>query len=101
MGEVRAGKVIELEVAESDPAKARATGEEMGRRLLANTGDRELPRECGGGVKAGIVLFPGINRERDMAIALERSSGQAPRMILGVTEDGAARAGPGGHSGRV
>ena len=32
-------------------------------------------------MKAGIVLFPGINRERDMAIALERSSGQAPRMI--------------------
>jgi phosphoribosylformylglycinamidine synthase len=32
-------------------------------------------------MKAGIVIFPGINRERDMAIALERSSGQAPRMI--------------------
>ena len=24
-------------------------------------------------MKAGIVIFPGINRERDMAIALERS----------------------------
>ena len=32
-------------------------------------------------MKAGIVLFPGINRERDMAIALERSSGSKPRMI--------------------
>lgn len=32
-------------------------------------------------MKAGIVLFPGINRERDMAIALERSSGRKPRMI--------------------
>jgi len=32
-------------------------------------------------MKAGIVLFPGINRERDMAIALENSSGVAPRMI--------------------
>ena len=32
-------------------------------------------------MKAGIVIFPGINRERDMAIALERSSGQAPRML--------------------
>ncbi len=30
---------------------------------------------------AGIVVFPGINRERDMAIALERSSGRKPRMI--------------------
>jgi phosphoribosylformylglycinamidine synthase subunit PurQ / glutaminase len=29
----------------------------------------------------GILLFPGINRERDMAIALSRSFGQAPRMV--------------------
>jgi phosphoribosylformylglycinamidine synthase len=32
-------------------------------------------------MKAGIVLFPGINRERDMAIALEGSTGEKPRMI--------------------
>jgi phosphoribosylformylglycinamidine synthase len=32
-------------------------------------------------MRAGIVVFPGINRERDMAIALERSSGHPPRMI--------------------
>jgi len=32
-------------------------------------------------MRAGIVVFPGINRERDMAIALERSSGHRPRMI--------------------
>lgn len=32
-------------------------------------------------MKAGIVVFPGSNRERDMAIALERGSGQRPRMI--------------------
>jgi phosphoribosylformylglycinamidine synthase len=31
-------------------------------------------------MKAGVVVFPGINRERDMAIALTRS-GAAPRMI--------------------
>jgi phosphoribosylformylglycinamidine synthase PurS subunit len=37
VGEVRAGKVIELDLAETDPAKARATAEEMARRLLANT----------------------------------------------------------------
>lgn len=35
--EVRAGKVIELDLAETDPAKAKATAEEMARRLLANT----------------------------------------------------------------
>jgi phosphoribosylformylglycinamidine synthase PurS subunit len=37
VGEVRAGKVIELELAETDPAQARATAEDMARRLLANT----------------------------------------------------------------
>ncbi len=37
VGEVRAGKVIELELAETDPDRARAQAEAMGRRLLANT----------------------------------------------------------------
>ncbi len=37
VGEVRAGKVIELDLAETDPAKARAAAAEMGRKLLANT----------------------------------------------------------------
>ena len=32
-------------------------------------------------MRAGIVVFPGINRERDMAIALARSLGRAPRMV--------------------
>jgi phosphoribosylformylglycinamidine synthase I len=32
-------------------------------------------------MKAGIVIFPGINRERDMAIALEGSFGAKPRMV--------------------
>lgn len=37
VGEVRMGKVIVLDLAESDPAKARVAAEEMARRLLANT----------------------------------------------------------------
>jgi phosphoribosylformylglycinamidine synthase len=37
VGEVRAGKVIELELNEADPAKAQAVAEAMARRLLANT----------------------------------------------------------------
>ena len=37
IGEVRAGKVIELELAETDPAKAKQAAEEMARKLLANT----------------------------------------------------------------
>lgn len=37
VGDVRAGKVIELELTETDTAKARAEAEEMARKLLANT----------------------------------------------------------------
>lgn len=32
-------------------------------------------------MKAAIVTFPGTNRERDMAIALKRATGQAPQMV--------------------
>jgi len=35
--DVRAGKVIELTLAETDSAKARAAAEEMARKLLANS----------------------------------------------------------------
>jgi phosphoribosylformylglycinamidine synthase len=34
--DVRAGKVLEIELAETDPVRARATAEEMARKLLAN-----------------------------------------------------------------
>lgn len=37
VGEVRCGKVMIVEVAEADPDAARAAGEQMARRLLANT----------------------------------------------------------------
>lgn len=37
VGDVRAGKVIELELTETDPAKAKAQAEDMARKLLANT----------------------------------------------------------------
>ena len=65
VGEVRAGKVIELELAEADPAKAKAAAEDMARRLLANTviesfrveiachGQCEPPRH-GGADRAGL-----------------------------------------------
>ena len=37
IGEVRQGKLIELEVAETDPVKAKGQIEDMCRKLLANT----------------------------------------------------------------
>ena len=36
VGEVRAGKVIELELTETDAGRAKAAAEEMARKLLAN-----------------------------------------------------------------
>lgn len=41
---------------------------------------RGNPPNAEAGMKAGIVVFPGINRERDMAITLERS-GATPCLI--------------------
>ena len=35
--DVRAGKVLEIELSENDPEKAKATAEDMARKLLANT----------------------------------------------------------------
>ncbi len=37
VGDVRAGKVIELEMAETDAAAAKTAAEEMAKKLLANT----------------------------------------------------------------
>ena len=35
--DVRAGKVLEIELSETDPERAKAAAEEMARKLLANT----------------------------------------------------------------
>jgi phosphoribosylformylglycinamidine synthase PurS subunit len=37
VNDVRAGKVIELDLAETDPEKAKAQAEDMARKLLANS----------------------------------------------------------------
>jgi phosphoribosylformylglycinamidine synthase len=37
VGEVRMGKIVELELTETDAAKAKTEAEEMARKLLANT----------------------------------------------------------------
>jgi phosphoribosylformylglycinamidine synthase subunit PurQ / glutaminase len=33
-------------------------------------------------MRAAVIVFPGTNRERDMAIALERATGQRPTMLF-------------------
>ncbi|WP_428484372.1 phosphoribosylformylglycinamidine synthase subunit PurS [Rhodopila sp.] len=37
VSDVRAGKILEIELTETDPARAHAVAEEMARKLLANT----------------------------------------------------------------
>ncbi len=37
VNDVRAGKIIEVELAETDPTKVRAAAEDMARKLLANS----------------------------------------------------------------
>jgi len=37
VGEVRAGKIIVLDLAETDPARAKTQAEDMAKKLLANT----------------------------------------------------------------
>ena len=46
--DVRAGKVIELDLAETDPSRAKAAAEEMARKLLANTVIESFRVEIGG-----------------------------------------------------
>lgn len=38
-------------------------------------------------MRAGLAIYPGINRERDMAIALERASGHKPRPLWHTETD--------------
>jgi phosphoribosylformylglycinamidine synthase subunit PurQ / glutaminase len=38
-------------------------------------------------MRAGLVTFPGINRERDMAIALKLAAGREPRMVWHTETD--------------
>jgi phosphoribosylformylglycinamidine synthase len=47
VGEVRQGKFIEVELAETDRAKAKAAAEEMCRKLLANTVIEDFKVEVG------------------------------------------------------
>ena len=80
VGEVRAGKVIELDLAETDAAERPRPGRGHGPQAAGQHRHRELLGGAGL-MRAGIVVFPGINRERDMAIALDRAPAGKPRMV--------------------
>ena len=77
---VRQGKVFDIEIEGSDPAKAEALLKQAADQAARQYRDRELPRGRAG-MKAAVVVFPGINRERDMARTLALISGVAPAMV--------------------
>ena len=52
-------------------------------------------------MKAAVLVFPGINRERDMARTLELVSGSAPAMVWHAEHDIAGRHRSGGDPGRL
>ena len=54
VGEVRAGKVIELDLAETDPNRARASAEAMARNLLANSVIESFQVELASAPKRGV-----------------------------------------------
>jgi hypothetical protein len=94
---VRAGKVIELELAETDAAKAQAQAEEMARRLLANTVIESFRVEvgCSAVIKASLLVMAVLTvlisiglrwrEERMPQVAAQKRLGMLARGKKGMT----------------
>ena len=66
---VRQGKYFEIDLAETDHDKAKAAVDGHVQQAPRQHGDRELRDRAR--MKSAVVVFPGINRERDMMRALD------------------------------
>ena len=77
---VRQGKVFDIELAEADRTAGGSGAEGGSGETPRQYGDRELP-DRGHRMKSAVVVFPGINRERDMARTLKLISGREPAMV--------------------
>ena len=53
----------------------------MCRKLLANTVIENFRIERLNGMKSAVIVFPGSNCDRDLAVALERVTGRKPTMV--------------------
>ena len=78
---VRQGKVFDIELSGSDKARAEAALKAAADKLLAKYRDRELSGRTALKMKSAVLVFPGINRERDMARALKLASGNEAAMV--------------------
>ena len=85
VNDVRAGKLIELDLADG---VSEAEVEAMCRKLLANTviENFRIEREAGdgAGVKSAVIVFPGSNCDRDLAVALRAGQRHARRRWSGT-----------------
>ena len=75
---VRQGKIVEIDLAETDPQKVKAAVREMCDRLLATPSWRLLRGTAV--MRAAVVVFPGSNCDRDMAVAF-KGAGAEVRMV--------------------
>ena len=80
--------MFDIEIEGADRAGAEAALEAAAEKLLANTVIENYRVEVTGmkgptgiAMKSAILVFPGINRERDMARALRLVSGREPAMV--------------------
>ena len=80
---VRQGKVFDIELSGADKAKAEAALKDAADKLLANTVIENYGSNCSrrASMKSAVLVFPGINRERDMARALKLVSGKEAAMV--------------------
>ena len=79
---VRQGKVFDIEIEGGDKARAEAALKDAAEKLLANTVIENYRIEVVViAMKSAVVVFPGINRERDMARTLKLISGREPAMV--------------------
>src|SRR4029077_4822376 len=79
---VRQGKVFDIEIADGDRADAEARLKDAAEKLLANTVIENYRGEImGEPMKYAVIVFPGINRERDRARTLRLVSGREPAMV--------------------
>ena len=80
VNDVRAGKLIELDLADGTDD---AAIEDMCRKLLANTviENFRIERLERKRVNSAVIVFPGSNCDRDLAIALDQVTGRKPAMV--------------------
>ena len=81
---VRQGKVFDIEIEGGDTSRAEAALKDAAEKLLANTVIENYRIEVAGVsalMKSAVIVFPGINRERDMARTLRLISGREPAMV--------------------